>query len=259
MTLVLPDPKTERLSRSPLSLVVCQVRHEQQLAATDTKAALAVHEVIRDAYPVIEEQMSQDLTIAAGPMGVQAAPASQARGWRMRSSDGLWTAVLMPTFYALETTKYATWTDFRERLVRLTGAISETVSPALEQRIGVRMIDRIARDDVDGPQGWEPWINQHLLGPILHPNLGAGITASQQVLNLKADAGRTIVLHHGCSRDVEAGAWVYILDHDCFSQRGVAFDADQAIAESDALHDLACRVFQEAITPALYESFDPES
>ena len=256
MALVLPEAKTERLGRSPLNLVVCQVRHEQQLAVTDTKVALAIHESVKDAYPTMEEQISTDLTVTAGPMGVQTAP--QARGWRLRSADTAWTAVLMPSFFALETSKYHSWSDFYERLRTLAAAISDANAPALEQRLGLRMIDRISRDDVAQPQEWAPWINEHILGAILHPNLGPGITASQQALQLEAGNGRTIVLNHGCAKDADSGNWVYILDHDCFSQRGVAFDVGGILAEAESLHDLACRVFQESITPELYKSFDPE-
>ena len=83
MALVLPPPKTEKLDRSPLSLVVCQVRHERTLAASEPKRAVSVHDAVKDSYPVLEEQAGQELTIAAGQLGMQAVPGAVNRGWKL--------------------------------------------------------------------------------------------------------------------------------------------------------------------------------
>lgn len=260
MTLDLPEPSRERLARSPLSLVVCQVRHEHTAAASDVKRGLAVHEAVKDDLPSFDEQSSRDLTITAGATGVQSLPGDVSRGWRMRSEDQAWTAVVMPEFFSLETTRYREWKEFADRLQDLTAAVAESVSPALEQRIGLRFIDRITHPDVTSARDWQQWIDRSFLGPVAHEVLGQGVDTAQQIVQFNAGEGRSVILRHGCSRDqASAGEWVYILDHDCFVQRGVSFEVDAIINEVEELHTMALQIFQAAITQDLFEYLKGEA
>jgi uncharacterized protein (TIGR04255 family) len=252
VALDLPAPSTDKLGRSPLSLVVCQVRHEQNLGASDPKRAVAVHDRVKDAYPVLEEQTGQELTIAAGAGGIQALPGQQTRGWKMRSEDQAWNAVVMPTFFSLETTRYDDWPDFKLRLESFARAVYEAIDPSLEQRVGIRFIDQITHPDVNTPQDWRPWIDAAFLGPIAHDKIGSSVTTTQQLLQLDAGDGRSIILRHGCVRDEEKGTWMYLLDHDCFVQRGRTFDVDDIVSAVADLQTLALQVFQAAITPEMY-------
>lgn len=253
MALDLPEPSTDKLERSPLSLVVCQVRHEHTLAASDPRRAVAVHELVETAYPLLEEQSSQELTISAGTLGLQSLPGQASRGWRMRSEDQAWTAVVMPDFFSLETTRYDDWPDFRRRLEAMADAVAKAVEPSLEQRIGLRFIDQIAHPDVTKPQDWQRWIDRSFLGPIAHHALGQAVGSTQQILQIDAGGGRNLIVRHGCFRDQESGGrWVYMLDHDCYIQRGRPFDVGQVMAALEDLHRLALQVFQSAITEDLY-------
>src|SRR5579862_2582279 len=112
MVFRLPEPVTDRLNHSPLNLVVCQVRHERNSAVAEAPRAFAVHEAVKAQYPKIDENASQDMGVLTGPAGVQAIPGETNRGWRFRSKDEAWTAVVMPDFFALETTHYADWDDY---------------------------------------------------------------------------------------------------------------------------------------------------
>lgn len=254
MALALPDPSTDTLKHSPLSLVVCQVRHEINEAASDPKRGVAIRDSVKDRYGVLEQQTSQDLAIAAGPSGVQALPGTAARGWKIRSEDETWNAVVMPEFFSLETTSYGGWDDFRKRFEVFATAVSSAIDVSLEQRVGLRMIDRITHPDVESPQDWEPWIHASLLGTVVHEQLGPGVATTQQVVQLEAGDGRSVILRHGCFRDQESGGrWTYLLDHDCFVQRGIPFEVARLMEAVDALHILALQVFQAAVTPALYD------
>lgn len=250
---VLPSPSTEKLARSPLSLVVCQVRHEQTIAASDPKRAVSIHDAVKDRYPLLEEQSGQELTITAGPAGVQSLPGASQRGWKLRTTDQAWNAVVMPEFFSLETTSYEDWPDFRARLESFSRAVAEAVEPSLEQRVGLRFIDRITHPDVTTAVDWKKWIDQSFLGPIAHETLGQAVTTSQQILQLDMGDGRSIVLRHGAFRDQQAsGQWIYLIDHDCYIQRGKPFNVDDMLNAAEELHTLALQVFQQAITPDLY-------
>jgi uncharacterized protein (TIGR04255 family) len=254
MALALPAPSTEKLERSPLILVVCQVRHEENNAARDPKRAFQVHEAIKDHYPVLEEQVGQQLTITAGAAGVQAVPGAQQRGWKMRSEDQQWNAVVMPDSFSLETTSYSDWPDFSARFEVLTRAVAAAIEPSLEQRVGLRFIDRITHPDVASARDWARWIDEAFLGPIAHKTVGEAVTSSQQIVQLDAGEGRSMILRHGAIRDADAGGeWAYLFDQDCYVQRGRRFDSSDVLAALESLHTLALQVFQQAITAELYE------
>lgn len=256
--LQLRAPRTEQLQRSPLELVVCQLRHERNVAVADVKRALAVHAGLEEQYPSIDEAANMALTMAltlpGGPAGVSTS-ADQQRGWNFRSTDGNWTVVLMPEFFALETRAYTDWADFSTRLAALAGLVDEVLEPSLEQRLGLRFIDRITEPKMSAPAQWQGWIDDHLLGPILHEALGPAIKGVQQVVQFDGGDDVEVVLRHGCLLEGPPGdqAWHYLLDHDCSRSRARPFSADAVRDGAQGLHELALSVFQTAVTPQLYE------
>ena len=254
--LQLTEPSTERLERSPLELVVCQVRHERNLAVGDAKRAPEVYNGLGGRggkYPDFDEAAGAALNITRGPAGV-ATTTDQQRGWNCRSADGAWTVVLMPDFFALETRAYTDWTDFSARLDELVRMVEAALEPSLEQRLGLRFIDRIKDPAVRSPGGWEGWIDDRLLGPVLHSAFGPAIKAVQQVLQLDGGDDMEVLLRHGCALEgsAEEPVWHYLLDHDCSRSGGRAFSADEIHDGAERLHVLARAVFQAAVTRKLF-------
>ena len=134
----LPDPSTVTLSKAPLQLVVCQARHDRNLAVTDGGRVLPVREQL-GSYPLMEEIAQQEVGFVIGPSGpTQLGPSVDQRGWRLRSEDGAWTVALLPDFFALECTGYTSWTEFRDRMGALTDAVLAHLQPAVEIRLGLR-------------------------------------------------------------------------------------------------------------------------
>lgn len=253
VSLDLPEPRTDHLERSPLSLVVCQVRHERNDTVSEAPRAVAVHEQIADLYPQLEDQASQELMIMAGESGVQAGPSQASRGWRMRDSGGSWTVTLMPDFFSVETTSYETWSDFSGRTKQVLNTVVDELHPAVEERIGLRFIDRITHPSVTVPADWRGLIQPAFLGPI-ESGIGEAVAATQNVVQLGLDDGRNVILRHGAARETTPnGEAIYIVDTDCFVQRGRALSLDRALASIESLHSLALQLFQAAITDSLYE------
>lgn len=255
MGLQLADPITDRLARSPLSLVVCQVKHERNPHVADPKRALALHEVVKVSYPTFDENATQDVNMIVGSGGLQALPSETNRGWRLRSADEAWTVVVMSDFFALETTAYIDWDDFRDRLQTLTQTVEKEFGPSIERRIGLRYVDRIVDSSVTRPTDWRGKIDPALLGPIAHDELGPGVTTTQGLVQLKIDQATNVVLRHGCFADAESdGDSVYLLDHDCARETTRPFVADDVMASVDSLHTTALQVFQASLTTDYFES-----
>lgn len=250
MPIHLAEPDTTRLVDSPLTLVVCQVRHERNIAVADAKRALAVHDALKDAYPKIDENAVQDISVLAGPSGVQQLPGEAMRGWRLRSKDEKWTAVLMPDFYALETTLYEDWTDYSHRLDALTAAVTEFLGPTIERRLGIRYVSRLTDPEVQDPTGWIGKIDNALLGTVAHAGLGSGVLTSQGIVQLEAENDIQVLLRHALFKDAPSSSgWDYIIDQDCYREGGRHLTVGEVKGGSEAIHRVALQVFQSALHP----------
>lgn len=253
--LVFPAPSTDRLERSPLELVVCQVRHERLSDASDAGKIFAVRDGLGGRYPFDEEAATINVNVSASPGGIVPTGSERQQGWNFKSADGAWTVVLMPDFFALETRAYTDWQDFSERLRAVVGQVDEILKPSVERRLGLRFIDRITDPKVGSPQGWEGWIDDRLLGPVLHSSFGPALKGLQQVVQLDGGDNVEVLLRHGFTPEGagEKQVWPYLLDHDCSRSGGRTFSAEAVMESVEQLHDLALAIFQASITPKLYD------
>lgn len=260
MPLNLPPWERGNLSKSPLTLAVCQVRYEEVLAVSDSRVILSIHRALggrTGLYPKVERMQEAGIEIQVGPGSVvaPALPLAQSPGWRLSSQDGRWTVSIMPSHVALETTRYTTWgDDFKVRLAKVLEAVGEHIAPETEQRLGLRYVDRLTEPVVDSPRGWEGLIAPELLGPILHARLGPAMLAAQQQIDLAAEEGIRCSLRHGCFADrTRDGALTYLLDFDVYREGISPFDVDDIRVAADAFNKLNVQLFQQAVTPKMLD------
>jgi uncharacterized protein (TIGR04255 family) len=257
MPLDLPAPDEALLPRSPLVLVVCQIRFEDMPAVSDARVVLKVQEALggrTGEYPKVEKNISQVVNVPVIEGHVQAAVPQQQTGWRLSSAAGERTIYLMPDSISLETTAYPGWEDFRSRLTRLVDAVCEYIDPALEQRLGLRYVNRITEPVVSHPREWRDYITPELLGPILHKRLGPAIQASQQQLDFDVTGEMQCSVRHGFFSDAaRSGAPAYLLDFDVYRQGARAFDRADILETVEQFHRLVLQLFQQSITPRMHD------
>jgi uncharacterized protein (TIGR04255 family) len=252
--LPLPPPDRTRLARSPLELVVCQLRFETQPQVADAQVALAVHQALGGAdgpYPRLESS-GQTVNFTVAPGAEPAVSQQGVAGWRYRSSDGTWIVSVTPDNVALETTRYTTWEDFGQRMRELLDATDAHVGPGIEQRLGLRYIDRIFEVDAGSPADWEPYLIPELLGLALHQPLGIAVKTARQQLLLDLGGGYSCTVNHGFVEG-QNSRLNYLLDYDLFREGGRPFSVDDVSETLEVLHEDAGKLFQASITPALYE------
>jgi uncharacterized protein (TIGR04255 family) len=242
------------MMRSPLSLVVCQVRHDRVLAVADPRRALEVQARLEGRYPQIDERRTLAFSVAGQMGGPQLAPVTQegSSGWQFKSVDGAWTVTLDAEFFSLETSAYSSWGDFRARLASLSEAVLAVMEPALEIRLGLRYVDEIVHPEVSSPTGWRGWIRDELLGPLAYEPFGHAVQAVQQQIELDAGSGYRVTLRHGTTPIAREPGWVYLMDHDCFRQVGTPLSSEAVLLATDDLHRVALQVFQQSVTEELY-------
>jgi len=238
------------------------VRFEETVAVSDPKVALAVHELLGGRvgrYPKLEAVKGArlDIQINLGGGGVLPTEAPFS-GWKMTSDDG-WTVTLMPDHVALETSNYTTWEgDFGPRLGQIIDAVSETVAPATEQRVGLRYIDRIDYPPVASASEWQGRIADEFLGPILHPILGPAVKTTQQQVVIDISPGVQCVVRHGYFVEPKAPQPAYLLDFDVFRAAVRPFDPGEVKAAADTFNVISLQMFQQATTAKLRQSLASE-
>ncbi len=250
--LALPEPEDVRLARSPLTLVVCQVRHAPAPAVADPRRGLGVQEALGGRYRMIEPRRGYTASLVAAGGAAPQVTHDTSDGWQMKSEEEAWTVTLMPDFFSLETSEYVDWTDFRARLCDLVNAVTKEYDPALEARLGLRYVDEITDPKVTSPTGWVGWIRDELLGPLVHPDLGRAVRLTQQHVEFDAGDPYRVMLRHGTARIEGEEQWAYVLDHDCFRQAGRELTSAGVMDAADDLHQIALQVFQNAVTDKLY-------
>ncbi|WP_078504179.1 TIGR04255 family protein [Streptomyces viridochromogenes] len=248
------EPEDRHLSSPPVALVVCQVRHETEYAASDASRALRIKGAL-DWPTELTENLVQGVNVAVGQFtGFSASQSPAMRTWQLKSQDGTWTVSLQPDHFSLETTRYGGWSQFRDRLTQLAKAVGEHVAPALEHRVGLRYVNQIRHPDVLSPLDWRNFISEELFQEKLYEDLGDSFRAAMQVVEAIPSAHHSLVIRHGLQLGQES-EFTYVLDNDSARQGSRPFDVQSIMTTVDQLHLDALRAFEMGTTETLRDHF----
>ncbi|PAZ16671.1 hypothetical protein CLM62_06975 [Streptomyces sp. SA15] len=251
MSWLTDEPKDRRLDNPPLALVVCQVRHETEYAASDAARALRIKDSL-DWQTELNESVTQGVNVALGQsFGLTASQTPAMRGWQLRSSDGGWIVNIQPDHFAIETTAYEGWEKFKQRLGMLIQAVGENISPSLRHRVGLRFVNQIGYPNVESPQDWKECIGEVIYQEKLYSSLGSSLKAAMQVFEVTAPDGNTLVMRHGFQASGHGESMTYVLDNDCSRTGSLKFDASEILGIVESLHKLSLRAFEMGTSEAL--------
>lgn len=142
-----PPPAEVPLLRAPLVRVIAQVRFAPILAIRNPDKVASFQEEIRSTYPLLSEERVHHLAIQ--PPGIPESRESLI--WRFVDdvNQPQWRVSLGIDFVSLETSAYASRSDFLERLSLILTKLENSFKPAEAQRFGLRYIDRLTDDALD--------------------------------------------------------------------------------------------------------------
>ncbi len=252
MALQLSPPKDEKLPKSPLRIVVLNLRYTPTPRAASLEAGVELQRRLggREAWRM-EPLKTQTFQLAGG-MGFQSMPTMEVQnaGWRLSSEDESSVATLSPESAGIETTKYGSWTEFWGRMEILLECLIGLVKPEAELRLGLRYVNRIDDPRVSAPEEWEKWIEPAVLGVVRHP-IGRSAIASQQQLNLNVGDGIKATVGHGFFRDGDR--LIYLIDFDTYREGTRPFDLAEVRNSAGHLHTVCLQLFQNMITAEMYD------
>lgn len=242
------------LAQSPLTSVICQVRFNPTPAAGDARKVQELREKLggQAAFPVLEPITEAAINISIGQNTPPVAQQQNSTGWRMTSPDGKRVVVLLPSAVALECFNYPGWDAFVEELETLLSAVSESVEPVFEQRLGLRYINQLTTPEVRSPEAWSEFIDPAFLGLGTHDEIAPMVKFSRQQVVLQLDADTRGTVHQGYAPDEERdNALTYVLDFDIAREGTRPFDSAAIRETADQFNAYALRLFQLATTSDL--------
>jgi uncharacterized protein (TIGR04255 family) len=144
-----------KLSRSPLSLVLAQVRFERLEAMGDYMPAIQ-DRLRRSGYPLNKSGRITEVQVTQ-----QGTRQSERPHWEFLSKDRHTGVVLNEGFVVLQTTKYEGFEQFLDAFVQVIRTVSEEVHGLYIQRVGLRYVDAIqAREG----ESWKDYVQPGLHG-----------------------------------------------------------------------------------------------
>lgn len=248
--LVGSPPSEVPLPNAPLVRVIAQIRFSPILAIQEPEFMTSFQEAIRSDYPVLRQEHVQGLALSADGF----AAGRKHSTWRFCDMEGAWRVSLAPDFAALETTSYASRSDFLQRLEVVLDSLEEHIEPALVQRLGLRYVDRVkgeAMADIG------KLVRPEMLGLMATPLSGHMQHAiSETILDVPASQDRVRIrwgrippqgtVDPTAIEPIDELSW--ILDLDMYSTEERPFSTESVLVSAHRYAERLYAVFRWAVT-----------
>lgn len=243
-----------RYGQAQLAEVICQLRFPEILTI-QSNAPADFQEAIRGQFPLYLRR--QELPVSA--VGGKKEPVIN---HQFATADGVWRVNLTSKFISLTCSNYRCWEDFAAHLDRPLVAFLQTYAPAPFERIGLRYLNFISRNQL-GLEGtpFSELIQPCYLGLLSQEDV-AESAVSRSTVDYEAAirGGCRVKLHAGpgkIKRGVKEDPEIkFIFDQDLYMNGPVQHNLVPGALQT--LHSQADSIFRGAITQKLHEAMEPE-
>ena len=243
-----------RYGQPQLADVICQLRFPEILTI-QANAPADFQEAIRGQFPLYLRR--QELPVSA--VGGKKEPVIN---HQFATADGVWRVNLTSKFISLTCSRYRCWEDFAAHLDRPLAAFLQTYTPAPFERIGLRYLNFISRNQL-GLEGtpFSELIQPCYLGLLSQEDV-AESTVSRSTVDYEAAirGGCRVKLHAGpgkIKRGMKEDPEIkFIFDQDLYMNGPVQHNLVPGALQT--LHSQADSIFRGAITQKLHEAMEPE-
>lgn len=250
--------------KNQLAEVICQLRFPEILSI-GTTAPAAFQDLIREEYPAYmarKESPAPKITGTPGSFSLENQPLVV--NYQFTSEDQNWRVNLTSRFLSLACSNYTGWEEFAQRLDQPLAAFITTYKPAYFERVGLRYINFISRQDL-GLSG-TPF--SELIAPCY-----LGLLADEEVEEQSASRSSVdteMAIRGGCRVKLHAGPGLvkragqtqqdrevkFVFDQDLFMPGKVPVNLSAGALET--LHTQADAIFRGAILDELHRAMEPE-
>jgi len=243
-----------RYRQAQLAEVICQLRFPEILSI-QANAPANFQDAIRDQFPMYLRRQERPANTSSGNK-------EPVINHQFATADGIWRVNLTSQFISLTCSSYRCWEDFAAHLDKPLVALLQTYKPAPFERIGLRYLNFISRNQL----GLEETPFSELIQPCYLGLLSQEDVTESAISRSTVDyeaairGGCRVKLHAGpgkVKRGVREDTEIkFIFDQDLYMNGPVQHNLVPGALQT--LHSQADSIFRGAITQKLHEAMEPE-
>lgn len=246
MTYVMTRPVTDQrvgpLENAPLKLALVQAQTPPNLPLERSETIEAVTAALPD-WVLADRQVKHQSSLRFGPAGVEHLPGQQETVWILADPDERFRAVVSASSVGVECEDYQLWDDFRSALEHVLCAVAATAAPARCSRLGVRYVNELQDELLDGdPAHMARVVAAELLEPSL--SVGNPVASSMSETRFQEPNEARLTLRHGLLEDRR-----FLLDFDHFTEVQQPFEPGPLVASAERFHDRIESLFAWSLNP----------
>lgn len=221
--------------RNFIRQAVCELRFPTLMSLGGAKPPEKFVAALRKRFPISET--INEVTVGAGQSSVTS------HAHQFKSTKLVWTASLKQSAVVLESMRYSTYADFRERAQDVLDAALLVIDSDFFTRVGLRYINVVPTDEAPMTE----WINPALVQPLIGHGF-TGISEFAGKLAMSAEDGGCLLQHGVSIKGDEPGPTQrppdYVIDIDTYR---VDIPAGDVMSILDANHRQAFSLFSWAL------------
>lgn len=259
----LPQYEWVRFKKSPLRLVIGQIRFTI-MSRFEQKGFIAdFQEAIRNDYP----KASREAVVAYQLSSAGINPGTNDTAWRFSSKDLHWAVIVNEAALTLETRSYHSMHDFIERFQHLLEVAQEILEITDCLRLGLRYINEIRYPDAKTLEDWRELLNPKLIGFDEADLLSGQINRTlQEILVSRSDG--TFAIRHGLlngttvpplPKEEAMDGKFYLIDLDCYDTDEYDLDIPATLQKMRNYNETMSRFFRWTLRDRLYTSLEPDN
>ncbi len=258
----LPEYRWVRFRKTPLRLVIGQVRFTIMPRFGQDTFIAGFQEAIRASYPKVSREAA--ITYQLSPAGIQ--PGAGEKLWRFSSRDLNWSVVVSESAITLESRNYHSMNDFLERFRMVLEAGKEHLGIADRLRLGLRYINEIRYPGADSIADWRTLLNAAFVGFDASELLNGQVDRTIQEIQVNRPDG-LLAIRHGLlsgaliaplAQEQSASGQFYMIDLDYYDVTEYDLDIPAIEEQLQEYNDVMYRFFRWTLEEKLYDYLEPE-
>ncbi|HEX5415900.1 MAG TPA: TIGR04255 family protein [Chloroflexota bacterium] len=267
--MALPEYGRVVFAKSPLRLVVGQVRFPIMLRFGESGFLAPFHQALRSEYPHIARE--NQVTLALSPKGLQQGIGAELM--RFSTRDGRLSVVVGETAITLEAQRrspeepfgYLTADDFLGRFEHVLSVAQETLGITERARVGLRYVNEVRHPEAASLEEWGRLLNPSFVGFAATDLLEGEVSHVLQEVQIQRSDG-ILAIRHGLltgavvdasAAETRAAGPFYLIDMDYFDPSERPLEVQSTVSQMRAFNDTMYRFFRWTLGDALYNHLEP--
>ena len=263
--MLLPEFRQVRYGKSPLRLVICQVRFPSLLRISDAAHVADFQGAIAREYPHLRREKQMALQLSAAGLS----PTADELLYRFMDSTGAWSVVLGEGSLTLEARAYSGVEELLRRFELVTGAAREALGIEERQRLGLRYVNEFRDEQASTLADWREYFRAEFLGyaadlfqePVTYAMHQLRVSRADGVFSVRHGLTRgTVVPSFPLGAEVPANppqGPFYLLDLDYSDARPLPLDVKASREQLVAYNAFIYRFFRWTLTEHHHAALEP--